>query len=91
MRKMAYQKPVETEKRAPPVAKFVAGGVKASVWHNTNKEGQEFFNVTIEKSYTPDGGKTWATSESYMPSELAKLQLVLSQAYAFCVQKSKAE
>jgi hypothetical protein len=84
---MAYSQQVE--KKAPPVAKFVAGGVKASVWQNKNKEGNEFFNVTIEKSYTPDGGKTWATSESYMPSEIAKLALVLGQAYAFCVQKNK--
>ena len=84
---MAYTQPVE--KKAAPVQTFRAGGVKASVWQNKNKEGNEFFNVTIEKSYTPDGGKTWKTSDSYMPCEIAKLILTLMKAYEFCVMKSK--
>jgi hypothetical protein len=83
-----------TEKKNAPVAKFTAGLITVSVWENkavNSRTGDQFLthSVTLDRRYLDTDGTTWKSTNSYAPNDLPKLGLALSQAYAFCVQKTK--
>lgn len=62
-----------------PEAKFKAGGVSATIWKNQSANG-EFATVTLSKSYM-DKDKNWKETNSYNINDLAKVKLVVDEAF----------
>ena len=65
-----------------PVKKFKYGGVEAAVWEN-EKDGNVSHNVSIERSYTTDEGKTWEKTTTFNNNDLPKAIFALTEAYKF--------
>ena len=68
------------EKGLPPVKKFRFGGVTASVWENSTKEGKKFHTVSVERAYR-DSNDEWQNTQVLRHSDLPKVVLVLQKAY----------
>jgi len=67
---------------APPVAKFVAGGVRAMVWVNEIANGGKFKSVTLERGYKKKD-ESWGSTTSLRANDLPKAILVLKKAYEY--------
>lgn len=64
-----------------PEQRFSCGLVKATVWKNKSKAGEEYRTVSISKSYQKDG--EWHNTGSFGASDINKLLNVLEQARDF--------
>lgn len=73
------------EKAAPPIKKFTAGGITASVWEN-KKDDETFKTITIQKRYKDKDGN-FKDSTSFNTNDVRKLECVLGKAYEFIVMK----
>jgi hypothetical protein len=81
------------EQRAtnPPMKKFRAGPICATVWNNHAKEGEgEYKTVSFERSYKDKDG-AWKTTSSLRMNDLPKAALVLQKAYEFLALGEEAE
>jgi hypothetical protein len=61
-----------------PEQKFNSGLVKATVWKNVSRDGNEFRSVSLNKSYQKDG--EWKNTNSLGVVDLDKAISVLEQA-----------
>lgn len=79
----------EEKTKKLPEKVFQAGQIKASVWKNDRKEGQDYdtFSVKVTKSYTLDEGKTWNETSNYNLNDLPKVELVTKKAYEYLALK----
>lgn len=69
-----------------PEKKFRAGGITATIWKNTLKDGDKSFDVrsvNLERSYKDKEGN-WQNTNSMRSSDLPRAILVLQKAYEFC-------
>ena len=70
-----------------PIKRFRAGSVEAAVWKNeqVDQNGQtvERHSVTIRKSYRDKESGQWKQSDSFFPSDLPRLALVVQKAFEF--------
>ena len=81
----------ETSGRTPPLKKFRAGPICATVWNNHGKEGDgEYKTVSFERSYKDKDG-AWKTTSSLRVNDLPKASLVLQKAYEFLALGEEAE
>lgn len=81
--------PARQEKHAPEQT-FRAGGIRASVWRNTTKEGdREFRSVTFERSYKDKDG-AWKTTSSLRVNDLPRAAVVLAKAYEYLVLRGQS-
>ena len=69
-------------RRAPPIKKFRAGGVSASVWENKDREGRVYHTVSFERGYKDQQG-VWQSTSSLHVNDLPKGALVLQRAYEY--------
>ena len=72
-----------TKETKKPAKTFSLGRVRASVWENSNKEGEAFHNISFERSYKDKDGK-WHNTNSYGVKDLFSLIRVAAQAARFC-------
>ncbi len=72
-----------TKETNKPAKTFSLGRVRASVWENSNKEGETFHTVSFERSYKDKDGK-WHNAHSYGVKDLLSLIRVAAQAVHFC-------
>lgn len=68
-----------TEKQMPKTT-IRAGGVKATIWENVNKDNQVYHSVVIERSYKDKEDK-WQTTNSYRVQDLPKLIAILQKTF----------
>ena len=61
-----------------PEKRFNVGLVKATVWKNTSKTGDEFKTVSLNRSYQKDG--EWKNTNSFGVNDIDKAIQVLEQA-----------
>ena len=61
-----------------PEKKFNVGLVKATVWKNVSKDGNEFKSVSLNKSYQKDG--EWKNTNSLGVNDVDKAIQVLEEA-----------
>ncbi|MBS3141973.1 hypothetical protein J4464_01130 [Candidatus Woesearchaeota archaeon] len=74
-----------------PEMKFRAGGITATIWHNTGqgKNGPvEYRTVSVDRSYKADNDE-WKHSTSFRQSDLPKVSLVLNKAYEYIMLSGK--
>ena len=75
-----------------PVKQFrAAGGVSAAVWRNESQQGGRTVvthSVHFQKRYFDERDQTWKTSESYFPSDLPRLRLVIEKAYEYVMMEA---
>ena len=62
-----------------PEKRFNVGLVKATVWKNVSKAGDEFKTVSVNRSYKDKEGN-WKNTGSFGVNDLDKLIQVLEQA-----------
>lgn len=87
---MAKQGKAQRESKGkPPVMKFRAGGVEASVWENSNDQGT-WYNVTVRKSYQDDKGD-WQESSSFGVKDTLALAGVLQAAGYWMLRKQASD
>lgn len=75
-----------TEKGNKPEKKFRAGGITATIWKNTLKDGDRSFDVrsvNLERSYKDKEGN-WQNTTSMRSADLPRAILVMQKAYEFC-------
>lgn len=80
----------------PPTKEFRArGGIKAAVWENhVDQDGQTVvrYSVKLQKGYRDARSGDWVNQEiNLFPSELAAIQLALSEAERFCLLRESDE
>ena len=61
-----------------PEKKFNVGLIKATVWKNVSKDGNEFRSVSLNKSYQKDG--EWKNTNSLGTNDIDKAIQVLEEA-----------
>jgi len=83
---------MENEKRpSPPLKKFRAGNISATVWLNHVKDGEgEYKTISLERTYKDKEG-AWKHSSSLRAMDLPKASLVLQKAYEFLAMGDEAE
>jgi len=64
-----------------PLKKFSAGAITAVIWQN-----DKIYSVQLERKYL-DKNKKWQTTSTIQLNDLAKAQLVLSEAHKFLILK----
>lgn len=82
-------------KAQPPVKKFRAGNVTASVWKKDvvkDKKTFTFYTTTIERSYK-DKDEEWKTTSSFEKDDLQKVMLVsrLAQEFLYLAEEKEQE
>jgi len=71
-----------TEDKNMPVYSIKNGQFKAAVFQQTNKKGEEYRNISFQKSYTKDEGKTWEHQTINLNvNDILKVISVLSKVY----------
>jgi hypothetical protein len=76
-----------------PEKKFRAGGITATVWKNTIKDGDRTFDVrsvNLERSYKDKEGN-WQNTNSMRAADLPRAILMLQEAFKFCVEGHESE
>ncbi len=75
----------------PPLKKFRAGAVCATVWQNHAKDGDgEYKTVSFERGYKDKDG-VWKSTSSLRVSDLPRASLVLQKAYEYLALGEDAE
>jgi len=69
-----------------PVKKFSVGTIQVAVWDNASKDGQQFYNISMERSYK-DKKDEWQKTNTLRASDVPKATLALNKAYEFIVLK----
>ena len=64
-----------------PEKKFAAGLIRATVWKNTAKNGNEFRSISLTKSYQKDG--EWENSNPLGMQDIDKAIQVLQEAKVY--------
>jgi hypothetical protein len=70
-----------------PVKKIKIKGIEAAVWENESKEGNKFYNVTMERNYK--AGEEWKKTNSLRENDIPKAILALQKAYEFMTIKEE--
>ncbi|MDO8428026.1 MAG: hypothetical protein Q7S92_02320 [Candidatus Diapherotrites archaeon] len=70
-----------------PIKKFNSGTISAAVWENSGKEGNQFYTVSMQRSYKSKESTEWKQSHSLRVHDLPKAVLVLQEAYKFLALK----
>ena len=65
------------------------GLIRATVWKNTSRDGNEFRTVSLNKSYQKDG--EWKNSNSFGADDLEKAIDVLKQAQDYLNGSNETE
>ena len=75
-----------------PETEFKAGQIRATVWKNDRKEGQDYdtFSVGIEKHYMDKKGN-WKKTTNFQLNDLPKVCLVTQKAYEFLALSKKED
>ena len=75
----------------PPIKSIRAGGVKATIWENTNSDNQVFNTIVVDRTYKDKKGE-WQVTNSFRITDLPKIALVSQKAFEFfCIKEDKAE
>ncbi|MES2837781.1 MAG: hypothetical protein V4667_09685 [Bacteroidota bacterium] len=61
-----------------PKATYRVGDANLTVWENTNKNGEKWKNITVEKMYKKN--QKWLSSNSFNESELLDLKAAIEKA-----------
>jgi hypothetical protein len=61
-----------------PIKKFRVGGVSAAVWKNND----DFYSVTLQKSYKDEGGE-WKNTDSLNHGDLLNAAKALERAESY--------
>lgn len=69
--------------------RFNSGLVKATVWKNVSKDGNEFMSVSLNKSYQKDG--EWKNTNSLGVNDIDKAIQVLEEARDYINSDSGAD
>lgn len=67
-------------KKNAPVATHRDGAVSGKIWRNINKDGDPYYNVTFQRTYTNAEGRLAETS-SFNRNDLLKVKELASEAY----------
>lgn len=65
----------------PPIETHRDGAVSAKVWRNYTKEGEPFYSVTFQRTYTDPQTDKPRESASFQGTDLLKLQQLAAEAY----------
>lgn len=69
------------EAKNPPIATHRDGAVSAKVWRNFSKDGDPFYSVTFQRTYTdPQNGEPRETN-SFIATDVLKVQQLAGEAY----------
>ena len=71
-----------------PFTKIQDGLITATIWKNHKAGGQDFFSVTLSRSYQKDG--EWHETKSFAGTDLLKIARLTEAAYSL-IQRSKHE
>ena len=63
-----------------PVHTIKFGLVEAAIWENALEDGKKVYNVTISRSFKPDGGE-WSNTSSLRRSDLPLAAKALDAAH----------
>lgn len=81
----------EKERASPPLKKFRAGAVCATVWNNPTKDGEGAYkSISLERGYKDKEG-AWHNTGSLRTADLPKATLVLQKAYEYLAMGEDAE
>jgi hypothetical protein len=69
-----------SEAASKPVHVHRSGALSASVWQREHN-GQIFYNVTCQRAFTRDEGKTWEYSENYGRDDLPVVSALMIAAW----------
>ncbi len=69
-----------------PEQKFREGGISATVWRNTSKEGKEYASISFERNYK-DLNNEWKTTNKLRVDDLPKAITVLSKTAEYLAQE----
>lgn len=65
-----------------PIKKIRVGGVCATIWKNTSKDGRTYSTVSLERSYKDSQGE-WKSTTSFRQSDLPTAAVLLNEALRF--------
>lgn len=68
-------------KNPPPVATLRDGAVSAKVWRNYTREGEPFYSVTIQRTYTDAVTGQARETHSFQGTDILKVQQLAGEAY----------
>lgn len=69
------------ENRNAPVATHRDGATSAKVWRNVNKDGQPYYSVTFQRTYTNARTGSPAETHSFSGNDILKIQQLASESY----------
>jgi hypothetical protein len=84
------EQPVSQPKTNKPVHEVRLGRIRASVWLNRNSKGEEWFSVTLSRSYK-DAQGAWKNASSLGLDDLLVAGEVLKQAALWIYQERQGE
>ena len=64
-----------------PLSTVRIGGIKATIWENTDDQGIVRYNTTVTRTYL-DQDKNWQENNSFSLDDLPRLRLASEQAFA---------
>lgn len=73
-----------------PEKRFNSGLVKATVWKNTSRNGDDFRTVSLNRSYKDKEGN-WKNTNSFGENDIDKAIDVLQQAQEYLNGSSESE
>ncbi|MCI4663148.1 MAG: hypothetical protein MRY74_00360 [Neomegalonema sp.] len=65
----------------PPVETHRDGAVSAKIWRNHTNEGDAFYSVTFQRTYTDPQTEKPRESSSFQGTDLLKIQQLAGEAY----------
>ena len=65
----------------PPIQTHRDGAISAKVWRNYSNEGEPFYSVTFQRTYTDPKTKEPRETNSFLGTDVLKVQQLAAEAY----------
>ena len=83
------------QQHTPPIKEFRAGHIKAAIWPNKVRQGDELVvqhSIKVQKSYKDPKSGDWKNIEiNVFPSEIPDMRDVLERALEYCRPTKKGD
>lgn len=71
----------DQDKSQPPVETHRDGAVSAKIWRNHSNEGEAFYSVTFQRTFTDPATQQPREAHSFQGTDILKVQQLASEAY----------
>lgn len=75
----------------PPIATHRDGAVSAKVWRNVSREGEPFYSVTLQRTYTDPKTNEPRETNSFLGTDVLKAQHLAGEAYQTIQQERRRD